>query len=103
MGWVLGVPVHEGECGDTVLGGGKGRMKNRDSAAGREEDVGVVGEESLEGEREGLGDWGGLANVNVSEEAEAGIGGCDVELMSAILGAKGSVFRSEEWLDWETR
>ena len=86
MGWVLSVPVHKGECGDTVLGGWKGRMKDRDSAASREENVGVVGEESLEGEREGLGDWGGVANVDVSEEAEAGVDGCGVELMSAVLG-----------------
>ena len=63
-------------------------MKDRDSAASREENVGVVGEESLEGERERLGDWGGVANVDVSEEAEAGVGGCGVELMSAVLRRK---------------
>ncbi len=53
--------------------------------------MGVVGEKSLEREGEGLGDWGGLADIDVSEEAETGVGGSSVELMGTVLSVKISI------------
>lgn len=45
-------------------------MEDGNSTASREKNMGIVGEEGLKGERKGLGDWGGLADIDVSKEAE---------------------------------
>ena len=90
-GWVggmAGVPVHEGECGNAVLGRGDGWVEGRTGASGCKEEVCVVLEEGREGKGERVRDRGGrrAADVDVAKEAETRVSSGLVELVRAVLG-----------------
>lgn len=92
-GWVggmLGVPVHEGECGNAMRGRGHGWVECRKGASGCKQEVCVVLEEGGEGEGERVRDRGGrrAADVDVAKEAETRVSSGLVELVRAVLGRR---------------
>ena len=86
---MLSVPVDEGEGRNAVRRGRKRRVESRLSAAGGEDDVGVILEEGLEwkgySRRDGRGR---CTDVDVAKEAESWVCTREVEFMGAVLGGE---------------
>lgn len=88
IGGMLGVPMHEGECGNAMRGRGYGWVECRKGASGCKQEVCVVLEEGREGEGERVRDRGGRGapDVDVAKEAETRVSSGLVELVRAVLG-----------------